>query len=214
MRVPVFVCVLLSVFVAARFAQSGEGGANEVKIDAHWNGSLLVAKYKNREFIVGIKKEALSEFPLVGTRTLAQSVFTDAAFPMTIQEQESYVVYDRTQQKTIVYNIALCLKGKDKDTNEKTDWVGAITPAGNQFQGDIIVVRKYDKKGGAMRAPYYSMGRDYPMTITDDGTCKVSYSYFGEVVLKRTSLEVPTSMLSRIVDDFDKHYSVRDNTAP
>lgn len=214
MHIRIFSCVLLSVLALARLGYSGEGSGAEAKIAAVWDGSTLVAKYKNREFVIGVRKEAVHEFPLVGTRTLAKPVFADTASPMTIQEQESYVVYDRTQKKLMVYNIALCLKGKDKETSEKTDWVGLITAAGKQFQGDIIVLRKYDKKGGSMRAPYYSMGRDYPMALAEDGTCTVLYNYFGEIVLNLKSLEVPAAMLPRIVDDFDKHFSVRDKIDP
>jgi hypothetical protein len=204
--------LLLCIVGCSVYAQ--ESADSEKSPPTSWEGDLLIAKLQNREFIIGTRNDAKKQWPLIGTRSLSSPVYANSAVPMTIQEQQSYVIYDRTNKHFIVYNIALCLKGKDTSISEKTDWVGVISPSGTQYQGDIIVLRKYDKKGASMRAPYYSMGRDYPMKVSEDGTCRVLYSYFGEVVLKRESTEVSPALLSRIVEDYDKHYAVRDNATP
>lgn len=177
---------------------------------AQWSGDHKIAKYKDREFITGVRNGAETEFPLVGTRILAASAYANSASPMTIQSQDTYVLYDKTKKKLIVYNIAVCLKGKDESSSEKTDWVGCITQGPNQWAGDIIFLRKYDAKGAALKAPYYSMGRDYPIFIKSDGSCDIDYDYFGRLHLNLVSREVKDEVLKKIIDDFDAKYHERE----
>jgi hypothetical protein len=183
-----------------------EGNAPEAELKAEWVGNYKILKYKGREFIAGVRNGADAEFPLVGTRILSAPVYANAATPMTIQSQDSYVVYDKTKQKLIVYNIAVCLKGKDESNSEKTDWVGAIVARQDQWAGDIIFLRKYDKKGPGIKAPYFSMGRDYPISCKADGTVDIDYDYFGRLKLNLASREVKNEVLKKIIDDFDAKY--------
>ena len=176
---------------------------------ATWEGNYKILKYKGREFIVGVREDAIKEFPLIGSRTMAESAFAEAVFSMTIESQDSYVIYDKTRKRFIVFNSAVCLKGKDASISEKTDWVGQIKPGGDHWEGDIVVFRKYDKKGAGMKAPYFSMGRDYPMTVADDGSSVVQYNYFGDIKFKLSTREVKDELLVQIVDSFDKNYHER-----
>ena len=162
--------------------------------------------YKNREFVVAVRKDAVVAYPLLGKRTLHEAVFAGETFPMTISAQDSFVIYDLTQKTYLVYNIVTCLKGKDATNSEKTDWVGIIKPSADHWEGDILVLRKYDKKGPLMRIPYYSMGRAFPTFVKEDGTCTVQYNYFGNLVLDLVAREVPEEMLKRMIDEYDMLY--------
>ena len=84
--------------------------------------------------------------------------------------------------------------------------MGEIQPSGDHYEGDIMMFRKYEKKGAAMKAPYYSMGRTFPIAVDSDGNATVQYNYFGDLKLDLTAREVTDEMIQRIVDDHDKHY--------
>jgi len=182
----------------------------DVEIKATWSGNFKIATYKDREFITGVRNGADAEYPLVGSRVLSAPAFSNAGVPMTIQSQDTFIIYDKKKMKSIVYNIAYCLKGKDEENSEKTDWVGCINAGGAHWTGDIIFLRKYDQKGTGAKAPYYSMGRDYPIYIKSDGSCDIDYDYFGRLRLNLVSREVKDSVLKKIIDDFDAKYHERE----
>ena len=73
-----------------------------------------------------------------------------------------------------------------------------------------MYLRHYDKKGAGMKAPYYSMGRDYPIFVKPNGDCDIDYDYFGRLHLKFVSHEVKDEMLPKIIEDFDTKYHERD----
>lgn len=199
------------LFAGCLSAAENPGGAgSESGLKAEWAGNYKIAKYNSREFIVGVREGAEAEFPLIGTRTLTTPVYADSASPMTIQSQDTYVIYDRTKKILMVYNIAVCLKGKDAGNSEKTDWVGRITPTQDHWAGDIIFLRKYDKIGPGMKAPYYSMGRDYPIYYKANGTVDIDYDYFGRLTLKLNSREVKDDVLKKLIDDHDAKYRERE----
>ena len=185
--------------------------STEAQTLAKWEGDLKIFQYKGRVFIAGVRGAATTDYPLIGNRKLGQPMYAEEAFPMTIQEQATFVLYEKTAKRFIVYNIATCLKGKDAANSEKSDWVGELRRSGNHWEGDIVVFRKYDKKGPGMRAPYYSMGRSFPFFVQEDGSCIAQYSYFGNLKLALVSREVGDDMLQRIVDDHDKHYHERED---
>ena len=180
-------------------------------IKAEWKGDLKVVSYHGREYIVGTRNDAAKEYPLVGRRTLHATVYSADTYPMTLQSQETFVIVDTSRKATLVYNIVTCLKGKDAENSEKTDWVGEIESAGEHYRGDIMLFRKYDKKGPAMKAPYYSMGRDFPIGLNGEGGVTVQYNYLGDVNLDLAAREVSDEMVQRIVDDHDKHYKKQES---
>ncbi|HLX60401.1 MAG TPA: hypothetical protein VKX17_03875 [Planctomycetota bacterium] len=190
----------------AVFGKDAAPDAGAEKLTAQWDGDYKILKYKEREFIVGTKGDASSKIPMVGTRTLAEPKYADAVFPMTLSAQESYVIFDKTKKKVIVLNVVTCLKGRDTANSEKTDWVGEAIPASGKYNGDFLMIRKYDQQGPKMKAPYYSMGRDFPVFLHADHSCTVQYNYFGNVKIKLTAHEVADELLKKIVDDHDKYY--------
>ena len=196
-------CVFLGCSEAKEVAPDK---ATDEKLTAQWDGDYKILKYKNREFVVGTKDDASKKMPIVGTRTLAEPKYADAVFPMTLSAQDSYVIFDRTNKKVIVFNIVTCLKGKDAAVSEKTDWVGEAIPASGKYKGDFIMIRKYDPQGPPMKAPYYSMGRDFPVFVHADHSCTVQYNYFGNVKINLASHEVADDVLKKIIDDHDKNY--------
>jgi hypothetical protein len=198
-----FVCI---VQVSSPAAETAPATAPGETLTAQWEGDYKILKYKNREFVVGTKDDASKKIPMVGTRTLAASKFADAIFPMTLSAQESYVIYDRTQKKTIVFNVVTCLKGQDAANSEKTDWVGEANPASGKYDGNLSMIRKYDRQGPPLKAPYAAMGHDFPIYIHADHSCTVQYEYFGGVKLTLTQHEVPDALLKKIVDDHDSHF--------
>lgn len=200
--------ILLFLMLMAAGAVAADVPLSETKMGnkSTWNGDYKTLTYKNHTFICGVRGSAIKEYPLIGTRKLSESTYAEDAFPMTLLEQDTFVIFDQTAKHFIVYNVATCLKGKDAANSEKTDWVGELKPSADHWEGDIVVFRKYDKKGPGMRAPYYSMGRSFPFFIRDDGSCVAQYNYFGNLTLKLASREVSDDMLQRIIDDHDKHY--------
>ena len=180
--------------------------ADGEKLTANWDGDYKILKYKEREFIVGTKEEASKKMPIVGTRTLAEPKYADSVFPMTLAAQESYVIFDKTKKKVIVFNVVTCLKDKDAGNSEKTNWVGEAIPASDKYKGDLLMIRKYDKQGPGMKAPYYSMGRDFPIYLHANHSCTVQYNYFGNVKINLTAHEVADELLKKIIDDHDKNY--------
>ena len=188
-------------------AQEGPGAMASQK--AEWSGDEKIFKYQGREFIVGVRNAAEKAYPLIGSRVLKEPVFADGAVPLTIQAQDCYIIYDKSKKQTIVFNIAECLKGRDATNSEKTDWAGRIIPFADHWTGDIMMLRKYDKKGPVMKAPYYSMGRDFPMTVNTDGSCVIEYNFFGKLTMNLAAREVKDELLAKIVDDFDKNYKER-----
>ena len=175
-------------------------------LKVEWKQDTKILQYKQREFVIGVRVTSIATHPLIGTRKLHASVYSEDVFPMTLQEQESYVLFDQTQKKYIVYNVATCLKGKDATNSEKTDWVGILKPSADHWEGDILVLRKYEKKGPLMRVPYYSMGRSFPTYVKEDGSCTVQYTYLGNITLDLVNREIPEGMLKRIIDEFDTSY--------
>ena len=181
-------------------------------LKVEWKQDTKILQYKQREFVIGVRVASIATHPLIGTRKLHASVYSEDVFPMTLQTRESYVLYDQTQKKYIVYNIATCLKGKDSANSEKTDWVGVLKPSADHWEGDILVLRKYEKKGPLMRVPYYSMGRSFPTYVKEDGSCTVQYTYLGNITLDLVSREIPDELLKRIIDEFDSSfYEHKDN---
>ena len=83
-----------------------ESGGDTPKIIASWNGDYKSVKYKGREFIVGVRGDAAKEYPLVGSRAMTESAYAESVFPMTIESQDSHVIYDKTQKRFIVFNVA------------------------------------------------------------------------------------------------------------
>ena len=184
----------------------------DAAVAAKWDGDVKTFQYKGHTFIAGVRGPAIAEYPLIGSRKLDKPSYSAEAFPMTLQDQATFVLYDKTGKKFIVYNIATCLKGKDTENSEKTDWVGELKKSADHWEGDIVVFRKYDKKGPGMRAPYYSMGRSFPFFVQEDGACMAQYNYFGNLKLESVSREVGDELLQRIVDDHDKHYHEHEDT--
>ena len=203
---PTVMGFLVVLCTAARSEEPPEPKKPAVAQITRWEGDCKVFKHKDREFIVGVHGEAVNAWPLIGSRKMKEAVYAEAVFPMTIESQDSFVIYDKTRKTLIVYNIAVCCRGKDTSNEEKTDWVGEIKPCQEHWTGDILVFRRYDRKGLPIRAPYYAMGRNFPLRVTADGDCVSQYNYFGNVTFVLTSREVSAEMLARIVDDFDKHY--------
>ena len=193
------------------FAEESAPKASTATIKAEWKGDLKIVSYRGREFVVGARNDAVKDYPLVGRRTLHASVYSADTYPMTLQAQETCVIADKSRKALLVYNIVTCLKGKDAENSEKTDWVGEITPAGETYSGDIMLFRKYDKKGPAMKAPYYSMGRNFPIGLNSEGGVTVQYNYLGDVKLDLAEREVSDEMVQRIVDDHDKNYKKQES---
>lgn len=209
-------CLLafITIFIGADSFSAGtkaQAASVDAPLASKWDGDLKTLQYKGHTFIVGVRGNAVADYPLIGSRKLNKPSYSAEAFPMTIQEQSTFVLYDKTGKKFIVYNIATCLKGKDTENSEKTDWVGELKKSADHWEADIIVFRKYDKKGPGMRAPYYSMGRSFPFFVQDDGSCIAQYNYFGNLKLELVSREVADEMLQRIIDDHDKHYHERED---
>ena len=192
---------------------AGASGASE-PAGAVWKNDCKIFRYKGREFIVGTRGDALSKWFFVGTRAMAGSVYADAVFPMTIESQDSFVIYDKTKAVFIVSNVAVCCKGKDTANDEKTDWVGELKQSGEKWAADIMVVRKHDRRGKIIRVPYYSMGRDFPIEFSKEGACVSQYNYFGNIKFKLVAHEVPDGLLRHIVDDHDKLYRPVDDRGP
>ncbi len=204
--------LLVSFTCASLIAEDNDAPkTSPPSIKAEWKDDLKIVSYRGREYIVGARNDKAREFPLVGRRTLHATVYSADTYPMTLQAQETFVIFDKSRQVTLVYNIVTCLKGKDTENSEKTDWVGEIQPAGEHYQGDIMLFRKYDKKGPAMKAPYYSMGRDFPIGLNGEGGVTVQYNYLGDVNLDLAAREVSDEMVQRIVDDHDKHYKKQES---
>jgi hypothetical protein len=193
-------------FIAKAKEDAPTSAAPEELLTAQWNGDYKILIYKNREFIVGTKDEGSTKIPMVGTRTLAESKFAESIFPMTLSAQDSYVIYDKTAKKTIVFNVVTCLKGRDAANSEKTDWVGEANPASGKYDGYFTMIRKYGLQGPPLKAPYSAMGHDFPIYIHADHSCTVLYDYFGGIKLNLTAHEVPDAMLKKIVDDHDKKF--------
>jgi len=179
-----------------------------------WVGNEKILKLRGKEYVIGVRAEAAKGMELIGERELEKAVYAENVFPMTIAAQSSYVIYNKTDKKFYVLNIALCFKGKDKDNSEKTDWAGEIRPSGDAYEGDIVEFRKYDKTGPGMRAPYYSMGRSFPTTLDKDGTCTVAYNYFGKLVLKLKQPEVSDDLAVRVIEAHDANYRPKDDDQP
>ena len=204
--------LVVTVACASVCAEENEAPKTSTpSIKAEWKGDLKVVSYRGREFIVGTRNDKAGEFPLVGTRTLHATVYSADTYPMTLQAQETFVIVDKSRGATLVYNIVTCLKGKDAGNSEKTDWVGEILRSGEHYSGDIMLFRKYDKKGPAMKAPYYTMGRDFPIGLNNEGGVTVQYNYLGDVNLDLSAREVSDEMVQRIVDDHDKHYKKQES---
>jgi len=199
--------VLLSVIGIFSDARSAENAP----APSEWRGDTRVLRYKDRDYIIGVRKESADEFPLVGTRKLHESSYADQVYPMTIQEQDTFVIYDPKRKVSLILNVATCLKGKDTATSEKTDWIGEVAPSGDHWEGDILFIRKYDKKGDAMRAPYFSMGRTYPISAGKDGQVTVQYDFFGTLKLDLLEREVSDETALRIIDEHAKHYRKKED---
>lgn len=201
----------LFIFLSLVGIFSEAGSAESTPAPSEWRGDTRVLRYKERDYIIGVRNASTDEFPLVGARKLHESSYADQVYPMTIQEQDTFVIYDPKRKVSLILNVATCLKGKDTATSEKTDWIGEVTPSGEHWEGDILFIRKYDPKGEAMRAPYFSMGRAYPISVGKDGQVTVQYDYFGNLKLDLVGLEVSDETARRIIDEHAKHYRKKED---